>query len=94
MGACLFSTIPLALSLVSGAGVLTYCRFLGLGVGTLQNDCLSGLQWAYDNREKLGSTGQILITGESGGGNLSIATALKATKEGKKIVSGVYSLCP
>jgi acetyl esterase/lipase len=58
------------------------------------NDCLAGVEWAHANRDKLGSTGQIVVCGESGGGNLSLATALKAKKEGKAVVSGVYALCP
>jgi acetyl esterase len=49
---------------------------------------------ARDNLGKIGGTSQIVISGESGGGNLCIATALKAKLDGKRIVSGVYSLCP
>jgi acetyl esterase/lipase len=42
-------------------------------------DCASGAQWAYQNREALGIS-NLVISGESGGGNLCIATALKANR--------------
>ena len=58
------------------------------------NDCLSALKWVYDNKEELGIS-KIIISGESGGGNLSIATALKAKDEGIiNYVDGVYAQCP
>ena len=38
---------------------------------------------------------KVVISGESGGGNLSIATTMKAVKEGKhSLVQGCFSLCP
>ena len=41
------------------------------------------------------SISKIIISGESGGGNLSIAVALKAKAEGwVDDISGVYSQCP
>jgi len=58
------------------------------------NDCASAVQWAYDNREALGIS-KIIVSGESGGGNLSLATALKANKEGWiDRIDGVYAQCP
>ena len=58
------------------------------------NDCLSALKWVYNNKEELGIS-KIIISGESGGGNLSIAVALKAKSEGwVDDISGVYSQCP
>jgi acetyl esterase/lipase len=58
------------------------------------NDCMSGLQWTFDNKASLGIS-KIVISGESGGGNLSLATTLKAKKEGKtELIDGTYSLCP
>ena len=53
------------------------------------NDCYAGLEWTVANLDKIGGTRQVIITGESGGGNLCLATALKAGKAGKKLVSGV-----
>jgi len=58
------------------------------------NDCASGLRWVYSNREAL-DVSTIVISGESGGGNLSIATTLKALKEGwVGEINGVYAQCP
>jgi acetyl esterase/lipase len=58
------------------------------------NDCASAAQWVIANRETLGVS-TVIISGESGGGNLSIATALKANREGWiDGVSGVYAQCP
>lgn len=58
------------------------------------NDCSSALQWMFDNKEKLGVS-KIIISGESGGGNLTLATTLKAKKENKlNQVDGVYAQCP
>ena len=58
------------------------------------NDCLSALKWVYNNKEELGIS-KIIISGESGGGNLSIATVLKAKDQGiMNYVDGVYAQCP
>ena len=58
------------------------------------NDCASAAQWTYANRATL-NISSMVISGESGGGNLSIATTLKALKEGwVDNIDGVYALCP
>ncbi len=58
------------------------------------NDCASAVNWVHENRERLGVT-SIVISGESGGGNLAIATTLKASKEGwLDQIQGVYACCP
>ncbi len=58
------------------------------------NDCAAAVQWTHVNRDALGIS-NIVISGESGGGNLSIATALKANREGWVAqISGVFSMCP
>ena len=58
------------------------------------NDCVSGLKWVYENKKKLGIS-KIIVSGESGGGNLSIATGLKAKEEGIiNYIDGVYAQCP
>lgn len=58
------------------------------------NDCFSGLKWAHENRDALGIS-KIVMSGESGGGNLSLATTLKAKGEGVlEMVDGVYAQCP
>ena len=42
-------------------------------------DCSSGIKWVHEKRDELGVS-KIVVSGESGGGNLSIATALKAKR--------------
>ena len=58
------------------------------------NDCMSGLQWAFDNKATLGIS-KIVVSGESGGGNLTLAVSLKAKKDDKlEQIDGTYALCP
>jgi acetyl esterase len=58
------------------------------------NDCASAAKWVDDNRDELGVS-TIVLSGESGGGNLALATALKAKQEGWiDRVDGVYAMCP
>ena len=58
------------------------------------NDCDSALQWTDQNRERLGISA-IIMSGESGGGNLALATTLQAKRAGRiDSVQGVYALCP
>jgi acetyl esterase len=58
------------------------------------NDCASALDWMHANRAELGLS-KIVVTGESGGGNLSLATALKAKREGRgDRIDGVYAQVP
>lgn len=58
------------------------------------SDCASAVQWVIAHRETLGAS-NVLISGESGGGNLSLATALKANREGWiDGIAGVYAQCP
>ena len=58
------------------------------------NDCASAVQWTHENRSEL-DISTITISGESGGGNLSIATTLKAKQEGwGELIDGVYAFCP
>jgi acetyl esterase len=58
------------------------------------NDCASAAQWAIANRESLQIT-KVVMSGESGGGNLAVATALKAKQDGWiSDIAGVYAQCP
>ena len=60
------------------------------------NDCVSGLKWVHANAASLGvDAGRIVIAGESGGGNLTLATGLKLKQDGDiGLVTGLYALCP
>ena len=58
------------------------------------NDCAAAVQWTHRNRAALGIT-TLTVSGESGGGNLSLATGLKARREGwVDQIDGIYALCP
>ena len=58
------------------------------------NDCAAAVDWIRANLGKVGAT-TVTLLGESGGGNLAIATTLKLLRDGKKgAVSGVYAMCP
>ncbi len=58
------------------------------------NDCSSALYWMADHASDLGLSG-VVVSGESGGGNLTLATVLKARREGRlQDVAGAYAQCP
>ena len=60
------------------------------------NDCVSGLHWVIDNAPMLGvDAAKVTIAGESGGGNLSIATTMRLKSAGELgLIQGLYALCP
>jgi acetyl esterase len=60
------------------------------------NDCVSGLRWVVANAGHLGIDPQrIIVAGESGGGNLTLATGLKLKQDGELgLIKGLYALCP
>jgi acetyl esterase len=60
------------------------------------NDCVSGVKWLAANAAALNiDPARIVVAGESGGGNLSLATTLKLLKDGDiGLIQGVYALCP
>ena len=60
------------------------------------NDCVSGLEWLSRNASDLGVDPQrIIVAGESGGGNLTLATGLRLKQDGKLgLINGLFALCP
>jgi acetyl esterase/lipase len=60
------------------------------------NDCVSGLKWVAAHHESLGiDPERIIVAGESGGGNLTLATGLKLKQDGELgLIRGLYALCP
>ena len=57
-------------------------------------DCLAALRWVHARRARFGIS-KIILQGESGGGNLSLATAMLALKEGNVgMIDGVYANVP
>jgi acetyl esterase/lipase len=60
------------------------------------NDCVSGLKWLVANADRLNiDPARIVVAGESGGGNLTLATGLKLKRDGDiGLIKGLYALCP
>jgi len=59
-----------------------------------QNDCVSALKWILDSRAELNFS-KLIISGESGGGNLAITTTMRAMQAGLGAgIDGVYAQCP
>jgi acetyl esterase len=60
------------------------------------DDCVSGLEWIAAECSALGiDPAQIIVAGESGGGNLTLATGLRLKREGRlELIRGLYALCP
>jgi acetyl esterase/lipase len=60
------------------------------------NDCVSGVKWLHQNAARLGlDPAHIIVAGESGGGNLTLATGLKLKQDGALgLIRGLYALCP
>ena len=60
------------------------------------NDCVSGVKWVAQNAAELGiDPGRIIVAGESGGGNLTLATGLRLKQDGDlDLIRGLYALCP
>ena len=60
------------------------------------NDCVSSIGWLRSQSSSFNiDSSRIVLAGESGGGNLAIATALKLQKSGHgSSIAGIYALCP
>ena len=60
------------------------------------NDCISGLKWLSENSQLLGiDASKIVLCGDSGGGNLALASGLRLKQEGSlNLIAGIYALCP
>jgi acetyl esterase/lipase len=60
------------------------------------NDCVAGLRWVVAHGDELGiDPERIVVAGESGGGNLTLATGLTLKRDGDlALIKGLYALCP
>jgi acetyl esterase/lipase len=60
------------------------------------HDCVSGLRWVHAEAASLGiDPSRIVVAGESGGGNLTLATGLSLARSGDLgLITGLYALCP
>lgn len=58
------------------------------------NDCAAATRWVSANRAELGVS-HIVVSGESGGGNLTLTLAHKAKRDGwLDEIAGFYAQCP
>jgi acetyl esterase/lipase len=60
------------------------------------NDCVSGVRWLHAHAGSLNiDPDRIIIAGESGGGNLTLASGLRLKQDGDLgLIQGLYALCP
>jgi acetyl esterase len=60
------------------------------------HDCISGVRWVHDHATDLGiDVNRIIVAGESGGGNLTLATGMKLKRDGElSLIRGLYAMCP
>ncbi len=60
------------------------------------NDCVSGVRWVSENADSLGIDAErIVVAGESGGGNLTLATGMKLKRDGDLgLIGGLFAMCP
>ena len=60
------------------------------------HDCVSGVKWVHANATTLGvDPAKFVIAGESGGGNLTLATGMKLLRDGDiGLVRGLFAMCP
>lgn len=60
------------------------------------NDCVSGLKWVVAHAADLKiDPERIVVAGESGGGNLTLATGLQLKRDSELgLIKGLYALCP
>jgi acetyl esterase/lipase len=60
------------------------------------NDCVSGVKWVAAHHRDLGvDPDRIIVAGESGGGNLTLAAGLRLKRDGDLgLIRGLYAMCP
>jgi len=60
------------------------------------NDCVSGVKWVAAHAARLAiDRDRIVVAGESGGGNLTLATGLRLKQDGDLgLIRGLYAMCP
>jgi len=60
------------------------------------NDCVSAVTWVSEQAGELGvDPDRIVVAGDSGGGNLTLAMGMRLKRDGRlDLISGLYALCP
>jgi acetyl esterase len=58
------------------------------------NDCMSSLEYIYANKKRF-NIDKIVLLGDSGGANLSMAVSLLARqRHSQRMIDGIYAMCP
>ena len=58
------------------------------------NDCAAAVKWVHKSRSRL-NVSSLVLAGESGGGNLAVATGIKANSENwVDAIDGVFAMAP
>jgi acetyl esterase/lipase len=59
------------------------------------DDCAAGLAWVVAHARELGvDPARVVVSGESGGGNLTLALGMRQAREGRPLAAGLYAFCP
>ncbi len=59
------------------------------------DDCAAGLAWVSAHARELGvDPGRVVVSGESGGGNLTLALGMREARSGPRLAAGLYACCP
>jgi len=60
------------------------------------NDCIAGLRWVHAHAAEIGvDPGHVVVAGDSGGGNLTLALGMRLLRDGGLgLVRGLYAMCP
>jgi len=60
------------------------------------NDCVSGVAWLHAEAARLHlDPTRFIVAGDSGGGNLALATGMKLRQNGANgLIKGIYAMCP
>ena len=59
------------------------------------DDCAAGLEWVVAHASELKvDASHVVVSGESGGGNLTLALGMRLAREGRALAAGLYAFCP
>lgn len=59
------------------------------------DDCVAGFKWVTAHARELGvDPNRVVVSGESGGGNLTLAIGMRLAHEGLVGAAGLYAFCP
>ena len=59
------------------------------------DDCVAGLEWVVAHAEDLGvDASRVVVAGESGGANLTLALGMRLAREGRHLAAALYAYCP